>query len=85
MTNSMIEKAARAADPVTWEEPHHMDDGTALVRKYIEERRKRSLARVRAILTAIRIPDEAMLDATCCSGAAEDWVAMIDSILKETP
>lgn len=98
MTNTeMIERVARAFEPTIWEIPHFLADGSAIQKRYIDDRQKRSLEKARAAIQAMREPTEAMLEAGHevvagfytrgydCPAFEDSWRAAIDAILKEHP
>jgi hypothetical protein len=91
MTNSMIEKAARAAYENARGQDFTMQYDPKTHRVYMDGYfEMKDIAR--AILTAIKDPNEAMWDAghaalevhgDSARASCWAWVAMIDSILKE--
>lgn len=84
MTNSMIEKAARAM----WE-ARAAHFGEVVMPMERDERYELFLSYARAVLTAIREPNEAMMEAPPPiagenPGVREIWQDMLDSILEGT-
>ena len=73
---TMMEKAARVCvarfDASKWEDLSARE-------------REQATDIVRTVLTAIREPDEAMINASVVQGANQVWADMIDAILGEKP